>query len=41
MAAWSFFQTEEVDMAFEEMFEDDTECLAWDMDLEMDGIEVL
>ena len=43
MAAWSSFQTEEVDMAFEEMFEDDAECLAWDkgLDLETDGIEVL
>ncbi len=39
MAAWSSLQTEEVDLAFEEMFEDDAECLAWEERLDMDGIK--
>ncbi len=30
MAAWSSLQVEEIDLAFEEMFEDDVECLAWE-----------
>jgi hypothetical protein len=34
-------QTEEVDMAFEEMVEDDAGWLAWEKGLEIDGIEVL
>ena len=39
MAVWSSLQTEEVDLAFEEMFEDDAECLAWEERLDMDGIK--
>jgi hypothetical protein len=39
MAAWSSLQTEEVDLTFKEMFEDDAECLAWEKGSDMDGIE--
>ena len=41
MAAWSSMQIEEVDLAFEELFEDDAGWLAWEKDLETDGMEVL
>jgi len=41
MAAWSSMQTEEVDLAFEEMFEDDAGWLAWEKNSETDGIELL
>ena len=41
MAAWSSMQIEEVDLAFEEMFEDDAGWLAWEKNLKTDGIELL
>ena len=43
MTVWSSFQTEEVDLAFEETFENDAECLAWKkgLNMETDGIKVL
>ena len=33
-------QTEEVDLAYEEMFEDDVECLAWENRLDIEEVVV-
>jgi hypothetical protein len=44
MAAWTASQVEEVDLfEFEEMFADDAECLAWEMELDkgMEDIELV